>query len=102
MSEHNHEWEWHHEWWGAHICECGAVRESPPVDPAQDRPGIDVDRLSEAIFNATTSRGHAEHDSEECETCRWFRTLSNEVADDAAREYARLSEHPDTGDASQP
>ena len=66
-----------------------------------DRPGIDVERLAEAIFNATTGRGHAEHDSEECETCRWFRTLSNEAADDAAREYARLSGHPDTGDAPQ-
>ena len=72
-----------------------------PSAHREDRPGIDVELLAEAIFNATTSRGHAEHDSEECETCRWFRTLSNEVADDAAREYARLSEHPDTGDAPQ-
>lgn len=53
-------------------------------------PGLDVERLAEAIFNVTTSRGHSEHDSGECETCWWFRKLSTEVADDAAAEYARL------------
>lgn len=58
----------------------------------QARPELlDVEGLAEAIFTVTTSRGHAEHESDECETCRWFRLLSNEAADDAVAQYARLT-----------
>jgi len=50
---HAHEWVWHYEWWGAHVCECGAVRENPPTDPAvsAQTPLLQVDLFAQAMHN---------------------------------------------------
>ena len=50
---HEHEWVWNYEWWGAHACGCGAVRESPPVDPAADAQTtpLNIDLFVQAMHN---------------------------------------------------
>lgn len=49
---HKHDWKWTPEWWGAHVCDCGESRESPPIDPAEAATPAADDALRAALENA--------------------------------------------------